>query len=115
MMHSIKRTIDGVEKTPTEYKFHLDGDIFAVVNVFITYRFVHIRHYRGDTYPLDGVCYYSNHFKDLVKLFGKNEKGIQAHVNISVKRSKNGVTIKRKDKRTSITLSKVALESLLKR
>ena len=38
MMNSIKRTIDGVEKTPTEYKFHLDGDIFAVVNVFKTYR-----------------------------------------------------------------------------
>ena len=56
MMNSIKRTIDGLEKTPTEYKFHLDGDIFAVVNVFKTNRFVHIRHYRDETYPLDGVC-----------------------------------------------------------
>ena len=37
MMNSIKRTIDGVEKTPTEYKVHLDGDIFAVVNVFKTF------------------------------------------------------------------------------
>ena len=70
-MNSIKRTIDGVEKTPTEYKFHLDCDIFAVVNVFKTYRFVHIRHYREETYPLDGVCYYSNHFEYLVKLLEK--------------------------------------------
>ena len=101
-MNSIKRTIDGVEKTPTEYKFHLDGDIFAVV--FKTYRFVYIRHYRDETYPLDGVCYYSNHFEDLEKLLGKNEKGIQANGNILVKRSKNEVTIERKDKRTSITL-----------
>ena len=115
MMNYIKRTIDGVEKAPTEYKFHLDGDIFAVVNVFKTYRFVHIRHYRDETYPLDGVCYYSNHFEDLVKLLEKNEKGIQANGNISVKRSKNGVTIERKDKRTSITLKNVALENLLKR
>ena len=67
----IKRTIDGVEKTPTEYKFHLDGDIFAVVIAFKTYRFVHIRYYRDETYPLDGVCYYSNYFEDLVKLLGK--------------------------------------------
>ena len=51
MMNSIKRTIDGVEKTPTEYKFHLDGDIFAFVKVFKTYRF---RHSRDETYPLDG-------------------------------------------------------------
>ena len=70
----IKRTIDGVEKTPTEYKFHLDGDIFAVVNVFKTYRFVHIRHYRDETYPLNGVCYYSNHFEDLVKLLEKKTR-----------------------------------------
>ena len=115
MMNSIKRTIDEVENTPTEYKFHLDGDIFAVVNVFKTYRFVHIRHYRDETYPLDGVCYYSNHFEDLVKLLEKNDKGIQANGNILVKRSKNGVTIERKDKRTSITLKNVALENLLKR
>ena len=53
MMNSIKRTIDGVEKTPTEYKFYLDGDIFAVVNVFKIYRFVHIRHYTVETYRLD--------------------------------------------------------------
>ena len=70
MMNYIKRTIDGVEKTPTEYKFHFDGDSFAVVNVFKTDRFVHIRHYRDVTYPLYGVCYYSNHFEDLVKLLG---------------------------------------------
>ena len=104
MMNSIKRTIDGIEKTPTEYKFHLDGDIFAVVNVFKTYRFVHILHYRDETYPLNGVFHYSNHFVDLGKLLEKNEKGIQENGNISVKRSKNGVTIERKDKRTSITL-----------
>ena len=74
MMNSIKRTIDGVEETPAEYKFHLDGDIFAVVNVFKTYRFVHIRYYRDETYPLDGVCYYSNHFEDLVKLLEKKTR-----------------------------------------
>ena len=79
MMNSIKRTIDGVERTPTEYKFHLDGNIFAVVNVFKTYRFIHIRHY-------------SNHFEDLVNLLEKNEKGIQANGNISVKRSKMELT-----------------------
>ena len=85
------------------------------MNLFNTFRFVHIRHYRDETYPLDGVCYYSNHFEDLVKLLGQKDKGIQANVNISVKRSKNGVTIERKDKRTSITLKNVALENLLKR
>ena len=46
MMNFIKRTIDGLEKTPTEYKFNLDGDMFAVVNVFKTYWFIRIRHYR---------------------------------------------------------------------
>ena len=55
MINYIKRTINGIEKTPTEYTSHLNGDIFAVVNVFKTYRFVHIRHYRDETYPLDGV------------------------------------------------------------
>ena len=74
MMNSIKRIIDGVEKTFTEYKFHLDGDIFAIVNVFETYIFVHLRHYRNETYPLDGVCYYSNHFEDLVKLLRKKKR-----------------------------------------
>ena len=74
MMNSIKRTIDGVEKTPMEYKFHLDGDIFAVVNVFKTYRFLHIRHYRDETDPLIRVCYYSNHFEDLVKLLGEKPR-----------------------------------------
>ena len=54
-------------------------------------------------------------FEDLVKLLGKNEKGIQANGNILVKRSKNGVTIERKDTRTSITLKNVVLENLLKR
>ena len=63
----IKRTIAGVEKSLTEYKCHLDRDIFAVVNVFKTYRFVHIRHYRDETYPFDGETYYSNHFEDLLK------------------------------------------------
>ena len=72
IMNSIKRTIDGIEKSPTEYKFHLD--IFAVVNVFKTYRFVHIRHYRDETYPLDGVCYHPNHFEDLVKLLEKTRR-----------------------------------------
>ena len=74
MINYIKRTINGVEKTPTEYKFQLDGDIFAVVNIFKTSRFLHIPHYRDDTYALDGVCYYSNHFEDLVKLLGKKRK-----------------------------------------
>ena len=49
MVNYFKITIDGVEKTHTEYKFRLDGVIFAVVNVFKTYRFVHIRHYRDET------------------------------------------------------------------
>ena len=70
MMNSIKRTIDGVEKTPTEYKFHLDGDIFAIVNVFKTYRFVHIRHYRDETYPeMDNFRMPVNVFLDLSKAF----------------------------------------------
>ena len=86
-MNSIKRTIKRIEKSPTEYKFHLDSDIFSVLNVFKTYKCVHIRHYRDDTYPLDGTCYYSNHYEDIVKLLGKNEKGIQAHGNIYVKLS----------------------------
>ena len=43
------------------------------------------------------------------------KSGIQANGNISVNRSKNGVTIERKDKRISITLKNVALENLLKR
>ena len=64
-MNDIKHTIGGIKKGPAEYKFHLDGDIFAVVNVFKTHRCVHIRHYRDDTYPMDGACYYSNHFEDL--------------------------------------------------
>ena len=113
-MNYIKRTIERIKKNPTEYKFHLDGDIFVVVNVFKTYRFVHIRHYRDETYPLDGVCYYSNYFEDLVKVLGRKREGIQSHGNISVKRSNNGVIIER-DKRTSITLYNVALENLLKR
>ena len=65
-MNSIKRTIEGIEKSYTEYRFHLDGDLFAVVNVFKTYKFVYIRHYRDETYLLDGVCYYSNHFPDSI-------------------------------------------------
>ena len=55
-----------MEKNPTEYKFHLDCDICVVVNVFKTNRFVDIRHYRDETYPLDGVYYYSN-----VEVIGK--------------------------------------------
>ena len=69
MMNYIKRTIDGIEKSSIEDKFHLDGDIFAVVNVF-----VHIQHYRYESYPLDGVCYYSNHFKDHEKLLGETRR-----------------------------------------
>ena len=64
-MNFVKRTIEGIEKRTTESKFRLDGDIFDVVNVFKTYRFVHIRHYRDETYTLDGICYYSNHLKIL--------------------------------------------------
>ena len=73
-MNYIKRTIERIEKSHTEYKFHLNGYIFAVVNVFKTYRFVHIRYYRDKTYPLDGICYYSNHFEDLVKIIGKKTR-----------------------------------------
>ena len=58
---------------------------------------------------------YSNHFEDLVNFLEKNEIGIQANGNISVKRSKNGVTIEWKDKSTSITLKSVALDNVLKR
>ena len=75
-MNSIKRTFEGIEKSPTEYKFHLDCEIFSVVNVFKTYRFVHIRHYKDEIYLLDGVCYYSNHFEDLVNLLEQTEKEI---------------------------------------
>ena len=76
MMNSIKRTIDGVEKTPTEYKFHLDGDIFAVVNVFKTYRFVHIRHYQRRDISIGwGMLL----LKPFCKIIGKNEKEIQAN------------------------------------
>ena len=108
-MNSIKRTIEGREKNPTEYKFHVDCDIFAVVNVFQTYRFVHIRYYRDEAYPLDDVCYHPNHFEDLVKLLEKNEKEIQTLGSISVKRSKNGIIIERKDKRTSITIQSIKM------
>ena len=38
-MNSIKRIIEGIEKSPTEYKFHLDCDIFAVGNIFKAYTF----------------------------------------------------------------------------
>ena len=67
----IKHTIEGIEKNPREYEFHFDGDIFAVVDVFQTYRCVHIRHYRDDTYPMDGVYYHQNHYEDLAKLLEK--------------------------------------------
>ena len=73
-MNSIKRTIEGIEKSPTEYKVHLDGDIVAVGNVFQTFRFLHIRHYRAQTYPLDGMCYHPNHLKDLVKSLRKKQQ-----------------------------------------
>ena len=73
-MNVIKRTIEVIEKSPTEYTFNLYGDIFAVVNVFQTYIFVHIRHNRDETYPLDGVCYHPNHFEDLVKLLKNYQK-----------------------------------------
>ena len=74
-MNSIKHTIEGIEKSATEYKFYFDGDIFAVVNVFKTDRFVHIRHYRDETYPLYDACYYSIYFEDLVKLLGGKREG----------------------------------------
>ena len=73
-MNSIKGTIEGIKKSHTEYKFHLDCDIFTDVNVFKTFRFVHIRHYRDETYPLDGVCYHQNHFEVLVKLLAKTRR-----------------------------------------
>ena len=85
-MNYIKRTIEELEKSPTEYEFNLDGDIFSVVNVFNTYRFAYIRHYRDETYPLYVIT--QSIFEDRVKLLGKNKKEIQAHGNISVKRSK---------------------------
>ena len=75
ILNCIHRTIDGIEKSSTEYKFHLDDDILAVVNVIKSYRFVHNRHYRDKTYPLDDVCYYSSHFEDLVKLLGGKREG----------------------------------------
>ena len=72
--------------------------------MYSKHRCVHILHYRDETYLLDDVYYHPNHFEDLVKLLRKkNEKGIQTLGNISVKRSKNRVTIERKDKRTPIT------------
>ena len=70
-------------------------------------------HYRDETYPLDGVCYYSNHFKDLVKVYKR--EGYPSTWKYFRETIKNGVTIERKDKRTSITLKNVALENLLKR
>ena len=76
-MNYIKRTMEGIENSPTEYKFYLDGAIFAVVKLFKTYRCIHIQHYIDETYLLDGVCYHPNHFEDLVKLLGENENGIQ--------------------------------------
>ena len=54
-MNYIKPTIECRGKAPAEYKFHLDGDIFAVVNVYQTFRIVHIQHYRDKTNPLSGV------------------------------------------------------------
>ena len=68
-----------------------------------TFDITETRHIHWMVYAL---CYYSNHFEDLVKFFGKNENGIQAHGHILVEL---------KDKRTSITLKNVALENLLKR
>ena len=81
-MNYIKRTIEGIEKSPTEYKFHLDGVTFALVNVFKTYICVHVRHYRDETYPLYGVGYYSNHFDDLVKLSRKKTRREPKHMEI---------------------------------
>ena len=83
-MNLIKGNIDGIKKT------HMGGNhlhIFAVLIVFQTYIFVHIRHYRDEVYPLCGVCYHPYNFDDLVKLLGGNEKGTQMYGNISGKRS----------------------------
>ena len=73
-MNFIKRTIEGIEKKHTEYKFHFNGDISAVVNVFQHFRFVQIRHYREDTYLLSGMCFHPAHFDDRVKLLGKTRR-----------------------------------------
>ena len=51
-----------------EYKFHLDCVIFTIVNVYQTYRFIHIQHYRDETYPLYDACYHPKHFEDHEKL-----------------------------------------------
>ena len=97
-MNSIKCTIERIEKSHTEYKFHLDGDILAVANVFKTYRFVHIRHYRDESYSLDRVCCYSHHFEDLVKLLGEKQEGNPSTWKYFCETMiKNGVTIERKD------------------
>ena len=94
-MNYIKRIIEGIEKGPTEYKFYLDGDIFAVVNIFKTYRFLHIRHYRDETHPVDGVCYYSNHFEDLVKLLEKREGNLDHIKKITIGEFTQTVSLKK--------------------
>ena len=46
------------------------------MNVFIIDKLEHIQHFKDEIYPLDGVCYYSNHFEDLANLInGKKREG----------------------------------------
>ena len=85
------------------------------VNVFKTYRFVHIRHSRDDTYPLDGVCYYSNHFEDLVKLLGEKRERNPSKWKYFGETIKKWSYHRTEGQETSITLKNVALENLLKR
>ena len=103
---------DGIEKTPTEYAVHLDGDIFAVVNVFKTYRFVHIRH--TETRHIHWMVYViTQPFWRSCKIIGEKREGNPStwkYFGETIKK----VTIERKDKRTSITLKNVALDNLLK-
>ena len=51
-MNSIKRTIKGIEKSSTEYKFHLDGDIFAVVKDLYTFDITETRHIHWMVYDI---------------------------------------------------------------
>ena len=78
-MHTMKRIIDGFEKNPTEYEFHLDGAIFAVVNIFknIDLFIFDI----AEIYPFGGVCYQPDYFDDLVILLGKTRR---VHIRLEI-------------------------------
>ena len=48
------------------------------MNVFQTFRFVHIQQYREEKYPLSGVYYHLDHIDDIGKLLEKREGDINA-------------------------------------